>query len=350
MQPLSRRWLQPAGLYVVALVAGALAAAQVAFPPTEVSAYVVGVARNLVEGQGFVTDALWSYAAGPLTVPRPAFDLWQPLPGFLAAAGMLVLGPSLTAAQAATGLLAAAVAPMTWAVASDAATRNGLQGRRATTVAVGAGLVAAVFGPFLLAVAGPDSTAPFTVFAVAACLAMPRAIGGGRGAGLLLGLLLGLAYLSRQEAIWLGVAYLVLLVGSTERGRRLAELLARAALARPRRARRGAALDRPQRADLRGRWRRRPGAGERRLHAQRAGLRLRRSPDPGGLPGGRAGGRPGPRRRGPAPRPGRRPAGAGGTGRPGRADRPGRPLAHAGDPAGEPAARAGRRRPARRSS
>ena len=220
MQPLSRRWLQPLGLYVVALVAGAIAAAQVAFPPTEVSAYVVGVARNLVEGHGFVSDALWSYAAGPLTVPRPAFDLWQPLPGFLAAAGMLVLGPSLTAAQAATTLLAASVAPMTWAVASDAAARNGIEGRRATTVAVGAGIVAAVFGPFLLAVAGPDSSAPFTVFAVAACLVMLRAMSGGRAIGLGLGLLLGLAYLSRQEAIWLGVAYLILLLGATEPGRR----------------------------------------------------------------------------------------------------------------------------------
>ncbi len=221
MQPLSQRWLQPAGLYLVALLAGAVAAAQVAFPPTEVSAYVIGAARNLVEGHGFVSDAIWSYAAGPLAVPRPAFDLWQPLPGFLAAAGMLVLGPSLMAAQAATGLLAATVAPLTWAVAADAAARNGLDGRRATTVAVGAGLVAAVFGPFLLAIAGPDSTAPFTVLAVAACLAMPRAIRGGRGVGLALGLLLGLAYLARQEAIWLGVAYLVLLLGATERGRRV---------------------------------------------------------------------------------------------------------------------------------
>ena len=171
MQPLSRRWVQPIGLYLVGLLAAALAISQVAFPPTEVVAYVVGVARNLVAGHGFVSDALWSYAAGPMVVPRPAFDLWQPLPGVLAAAGMLVVGPSLTAAQAASGLLGATVAPMTWAVAADAARRNGLEGRRATTVALGAGLIAAVFGPFLVAIAGPDSTAPFTVFAVAACLA-----------------------------------------------------------------------------------------------------------------------------------------------------------------------------------
>jgi Dolichyl-phosphate-mannose-protein mannosyltransferase len=220
MRPLSERWLQPAGLYVLALIAGALAAVQTTFPPTEVSAYVIGVARNLVEGHGLVSDAVWSYAVGPLAVPRPAFDLWQPLPGFLAAAGMVVLGPSLTAAQAATALLAATVAPLTWAVAVDAAARNGLEGRRATTVSVGAGLVAAVFGPFLLAIAGPDSTAPFTVFAVAACVAMPQALGGRAVAGLVLGVLLGLAYLSRQEAVWLGLAYLVLLLGTTERGRR----------------------------------------------------------------------------------------------------------------------------------
>jgi hypothetical protein len=206
-------WRTPLALYVAALVAGALAASRVAFPPTEVSAYVAGVARNLVEGRGLVSDVIWSYAAGPYVLPRPAFDLWQPLPGFLAALPMAVAGPSFAAAQAAFVALGAAIAPLTWWIARDAAARNGLVGRRAATVAAGAGIVAAAFGPFLVAAAGPDSTVPFTVFAVAASAVMPRALDGGRRAGLALGLLLGLAYLSRQEAVWVGLAYVVLLVG-----------------------------------------------------------------------------------------------------------------------------------------
>ena len=206
-------WRTPLALYVAALVAGALAASRVAFPPTEVSAYVAGVARNLVEGRGLVSDVIWSYAAGPYVLPRPAFDLWQPLPGFLAALPMAVAGSSFAAAQVAFVALAAAIAPLTWWIARDAAARNALAGRRAATVAAGAGMVAATFGPFLVAMAGPDSTVPFTVFAVAACAVMPPALDGRRRAGLALGLLLGLAYLSRQEAIWLGLAYVALLLG-----------------------------------------------------------------------------------------------------------------------------------------
>ena len=206
-------WGTPLALYALALVAGAVAAAQVVFPPTEVSAYVAAVARNLVAGRGLVSDVAWSYAAGPQVVPRPAFDLWQPLPGFLAALPMVVAGPSFAVAQAAFVALGAAVAPLTWFIARDAAARHGLAGVRAGTVALGAGLVAACFGPFLVAAAGPDSTVPFTVCAVAACVVMPRALGGSRRAGLALGLLLGLAYLARQEATWFGLAYLALLFG-----------------------------------------------------------------------------------------------------------------------------------------
>lgn len=208
-----RAWRTPLALYLGALLAGALAAGRVVFPPTEVSAYVVGVARNLVAGRGFVSDVIWSYAAPPHALPRPAFDLWQPLPGFLAALPMAVAGPSFAAAQMAFVILGAAIAPLTWWVARDAAARVGLDGRRRATIAAGAGLVAALFGPFLVASAGPDSSVPFTVFAVGACAVMPRAVGGGRLAGLSLGLLLGLAYLSRQEAVWVGLAYLVLLAG-----------------------------------------------------------------------------------------------------------------------------------------
>ena len=74
-------------------------AGQVVFPKPEDTAYYVGVARNLVEGRGLVSDALWSYATPPLVFPRPAFEVWLPLPTFLAAIPMLLLGPTLAAAQ-----------------------------------------------------------------------------------------------------------------------------------------------------------------------------------------------------------------------------------------------------------
>jgi hypothetical protein len=211
-----RAWRAPLSLYGLALIAGSIAASRISFPPTEVSAYVLGVARNLVAGRGLVSDAVWNYASGPFVLPRPAFDIWQPLPGFLAALPMTLAGPSFTAAQAGSVLLGAAIAPLTWWIARDAASRNGLAGARAIWVALGAGGVAAVFGPFLTAMAGPDSFVPFTVFALAACALMPTAIDGGRGAGIALGLALGLAYLSRQEAIFFGLAYLAMAAARRE--------------------------------------------------------------------------------------------------------------------------------------
>ncbi len=51
-----------------------------------------GVARNLLEGRGLVSDALWSFGTPPLVFPRPAFEVWLPLPTFLAAIPMAVLG------------------------------------------------------------------------------------------------------------------------------------------------------------------------------------------------------------------------------------------------------------------
>jgi hypothetical protein len=206
-------WLPPTGLYVLAAVIGFIAISRIPFPISEVSAYVTDVAANLVGGRGLVSDSAWSFASGPPDLPRPAFDLWQPLPGIQAALGMLVLGPSYAATQVANVLVAAAVAPLAWLTGRDAAERNGLTPERAAAVSLGAGLMVAVLGPFLVAAVAPDSSAPFTVLAVAACLVMPRALTGSLGAGLALGVLLGLAYLARQEAIWLALTYLVLATG-----------------------------------------------------------------------------------------------------------------------------------------
>lgn len=215
-----RRWAGPLLLFAMAAAIRAYAAVQISLPPTQVSAYYLDVARNLAGGHGLVADVLWSYATPPLVLPQPAFALWMPLGSWLAALPMALTGQgSLALGQAAFVLVGALVAPLVWLVARDAAVLNGLPGRRAATVAVGSGLVAAVFGPFLLPVMGPDSSVPFTVLGLGACLLMPRIIEAadhedGRQAyraGIGLGVLLALAYLARQEALGLGLAYLVLL-------------------------------------------------------------------------------------------------------------------------------------------
>ena len=76
---------------------------QIVFPKPEDTAYYVGVARNLLEGRGLVSDALWSYETPPLVFPRPAFEVWLPLPTFLAAIPMALAGATFAAAQVVVG-------------------------------------------------------------------------------------------------------------------------------------------------------------------------------------------------------------------------------------------------------
>ncbi|HEY8818663.1 MAG TPA: hypothetical protein VIM25_07580, partial [Candidatus Limnocylindrales bacterium] len=77
------------------------------------------------------------------------------------------------------------------------------------------GLTSAVYLPLLLHSALPDSTMPFTALALAACLLMSRLARATRPVALTdprviaLGVVIGLAALTRNEAIWLGLIWLI---------------------------------------------------------------------------------------------------------------------------------------------
>jgi hypothetical protein len=233
----SRReaWLSAGAIFAIALAVRAVAAAAISFPVPENTAYYAGVARNLVEGRGLISDSLWSYGTLPLTVPRAAFEVWMPLPSFLAAIPMLMLGAAnwFRAAQVASVVVSSAIPVLAWRLGADVAAEMALPIGRARTLAVGSGLVAACLGPLVLYGALPDSTAPFAALSLAACVLMTRiaareaareaARGDDAGAKaatppatnpahatrplILLGLILGLAALTRSEAIWLGLAW-----------------------------------------------------------------------------------------------------------------------------------------------
>ena len=214
-QAIARRALATTLLAPLALYAGALlirlwVITGVSFPINEGSAYYAAVARNFVTGRGLVTDALGSYATPPLVVPRPAFELWQPMAAFISAVPMALFGPTFDSAQLGAAAFGALAAPLCWAIAREAATVLELKPRRAAAVALGSGVLAAVLGPFLMAVAVPDSTTPFLVLGLACCWLMPRALSGNRATGLVLGAALGLAYLARLEAIYLALAFVLL--------------------------------------------------------------------------------------------------------------------------------------------
>lgn len=202
-------------VFIVAVVARAVAASLIVFPKPEDTAYYVGVARNLLEGRGLVSDAIWSFHTEPLTFPKAAFEVWLPLPTWLAAGSMAVFGMSFAASQVPTVLLGALVAVLAWRLAADVAAERGLPTGRARTLALGTGLTAAVYLPLMLHSALPDSTMPFAALALGACLVMTRIAQDPRGARLTdprliaLGLLLGLTALTRNEAVWLALTWVI---------------------------------------------------------------------------------------------------------------------------------------------
>jgi hypothetical protein len=219
----SRReaWLSVLLVFAVALAVRIVAAAMIEFPKPEDTAYYVGVARNLVEGRGLVSDSLWSYGTPPLVFPRPAFEVWLPLPAFLAAIPMALFGgpapipleTAMRTSQVVPVLAGAILSALAWRLAADVAIERGLPQGRARTLALGTGLASAVYLPLLLHAALPDSTILFGALALGACLLMTRAARDPRGARFTdvrlvgAGLLLGAAALTRNEAVWLALAW-----------------------------------------------------------------------------------------------------------------------------------------------
>src|SRR5689334_23410314 len=228
-----REALLSAGLvFLVALAVRVWVAGQIVFPRPEDTAYYVGVARNLVDGRGLVSDAIWSFNTPPLAFPRPAFEVWLPLPSFLAAAPMALFAATFAAAQLSSVLVGSLVCVLAWRLAADVAIARSMPIGRARTLALGAGLAAAVYLPLVLASVQPDSTMPFALLVLAACLLIARLSAPGHAARrraftrYALGLVLGLAALTRNEAIWLAITYAVLewrAVGATATGARLAD-------------------------------------------------------------------------------------------------------------------------------
>jgi len=203
-------------IFVLALVARGAAASLVVYPVPEDTAYYVDVARNLLAGHGLITDSLWSYQTPPLEVPRAAFEVWLPLPTFAAALPMLVLGSTFAAAQVSSVLIGALVPVLAWRLAADVAEEGRLPQGRARTLALGTGITAAVSLPLLLHSTLPDSTMPFAALTLAACLLMNRIRSGAGGAPrptqllVLLGVVLGVAALTRNEAAWLALGWAIL--------------------------------------------------------------------------------------------------------------------------------------------
>ena len=120
-----------------------------------------------VEGRGLVSDAIWSYQTPPLVFPRPAFEVWLPLPTFLAAIPMALLGATFAGGAGHVDRRRRVVAVLAWRLAADVADRARDADERAPDARHRHRPDAAVYLPLLLHCALPDSTMPFTVLALA---------------------------------------------------------------------------------------------------------------------------------------------------------------------------------------
>ncbi len=127
-------------------------------------AYYRHVARNLAEGRGAVSDAVWQVRVPPERLPAPADLHWMPLPSRVLVPGMW-LWPA-HGDRAVTVLLAAAWAPLAWALA------RALQAGRWT--ALGAGALAVAAPAYARAMDAPDSIALYGVVGGLAWLALAR--------------------------------------------------------------------------------------------------------------------------------------------------------------------------------
>ena len=134
---MSRReaWLSAGLVFIVALLVRAWAAAQMPFPIPEDATYYWGAARNLVDGHGLTSSALWSYvtpardASGgwSLGFPRPAFEIWLPLPALLAAIPMALTGSGAYGPALLVPVLAGALVPvLAWRIGADVAEERSL--------------------------------------------------------------------------------------------------------------------------------------------------------------------------------------------------------------------------------
>ena len=197
----------PVLLFAVALAVRMLTAALFPEPAYPDALYYANVARELAAGGGFTIDYIWSFVevGGSLpeegVLPIPSNAHWMPLAALVQVPFIWLLGPNTLASGLPFWLAAAAAAPLTYLIGRDAGMPAWQAASAGLLIAVPAGL-----SPYL---GQPDNFALFMVLGALALWACARAIRGDRRAFALGGLAVGLAFLSRNDGILLGLPFVL---------------------------------------------------------------------------------------------------------------------------------------------
>jgi len=208
MRPIYRRdlWL----LLSLSLVVRLAVAAFILRPGYMDAAYYAAGASHLAQGGGLSEPFLWNYLDDPAGIPHPGFLYWMPLPSLLAAPLAALFPGSFLALQLPFALLSALLPLVSYSVAWQVAGK-----RRHAWVAGLLTLFSGLFFPYWTL---PETFAPFALFGSLALWLAGRGMQGARCkmqeaegekrvggllVSLLVGLLVGLAHLTRADGILL---------------------------------------------------------------------------------------------------------------------------------------------------
>jgi len=195
----------PIALFLVALGARIVTGALFMDPAYPDSFYYVNVAHSLAAGHGFQVDFIWNFVETggrlPLTgvLPIPSNAHWMPLASLVQVPFIWLLGPVPLASALPFWLASAATAPVTYWIGRDAMLPRWQAAAAGLMVAL-----PALVDPFL---AQPDNFGLFMLLGTLSLWACARGLRGDRRSFALGGVLVGLAFLSRNDGVLLGVPF-----------------------------------------------------------------------------------------------------------------------------------------------
>ena len=189
------------GLFILSLMVRLATAAFIPRPGYMDTAYYAAGAVRLAQGGGLSEPFLWNYLDDPAGLPHPGFLYWMPLPSLLAAPFAALFPASFFALQFPFAVLSALLPLVAYGLAWETSGR-----RRSAWLA---GLITLFSGFFFPYWTLPETFAPFALFgSLALWLAGTWKLDAGNwmldiGRWLLVGLLVGLAHLTRADGILL---------------------------------------------------------------------------------------------------------------------------------------------------
>jgi hypothetical protein len=203
--------MAPLVLFAVALLVRVVAGLANPGPAYPDSYYYVNVAQQLAAGNGFQIDFIWNFVdvGGRLPedpmLPIDSNAHWMPLASLVQVPFIWILGLTPVAYGLAFWLVGAAAAPLTWFIGRDA----GLDDR----TSLAGGLLVAAPGGVTPLLGQPDNFGLYMTLGALALWLAARGYRGDRRSFVVGGLVVGLATLSRNDGVLLGVPFALVGLG-----------------------------------------------------------------------------------------------------------------------------------------